>query len=56
MNFGPGLRYALMGPNLIYQLGGGQHGIEGLLKTRRRLSGTLVAGHGDLEEMAARLD
>lgn len=32
VNFGPGLRYALMGPNLIYQLGGGQHGIKGLLK------------------------
>lgn len=32
VNFGPGLRYALMGPNLIYQLGGGLHGIEGLLK------------------------
>ncbi|HYA41608.1 MAG TPA: 3-hydroxyacyl-CoA dehydrogenase family protein [Syntrophobacteraceae bacterium] len=31
VNFGPGLRYALMGPNLIYQLGGGIHGIEGLL-------------------------
>jgi len=32
VNFGPGLRYALMGPNLIYQLGGGPHGIQGLLK------------------------
>jgi 3-hydroxyacyl-CoA dehydrogenase len=32
VNFGPGLRYALMGPNLIYQLGGGQHGIQGLLR------------------------
>ena len=32
VNFGPGLRYALMGPNLIYQLGGGQYGIKGLLK------------------------
>jgi len=31
VNFGPGLRYALMGPNLIYQLGGGPHGIKGLL-------------------------
>ncbi len=30
--FGPGLRYALMGPNLIYQLGGGPVGIAGLLK------------------------
>ncbi len=29
--FGPGLRYALMGPNLIYQLGGGAHGIRGVL-------------------------
>lgn len=32
VNFGPGLRYALMGPNLIYQLGGGAHGIKGLLR------------------------
>ena len=32
VNFGPGLRYALMGPNLIYQLGGGKFGIQGLLK------------------------
>jgi 3-hydroxyacyl-CoA dehydrogenase len=29
--FGPGLRYALMGPNMIYQLGGGNHGIKGIL-------------------------
>ncbi|HAE42274.1 MAG TPA: 3-hydroxyacyl-CoA dehydrogenase, partial [Clostridiales bacterium] len=29
--FGPGLRYALMGPNLIYQLGGGNYGIRGAL-------------------------
>jgi 3-hydroxyacyl-CoA dehydrogenase len=32
VSFGPGLRYALMGPNLIYQLGGGPCGIQGLLK------------------------
>jgi 3-hydroxyacyl-CoA dehydrogenase len=30
--FGPGLRYALMGPNLTYHLGGGQQGIQGLIK------------------------
>ena len=30
--FGPGLRFALMGPNLTYHLGGGPHGIQGLLK------------------------
>ncbi len=29
--YGPGLRYALMGPNLIYQLGGGNYGIRGAL-------------------------
>jgi len=30
--FGPGLRYALMGPNLIYHLGGGPFGIKGIIK------------------------
>ena len=30
--FGPGLRYALMGPNLTYHLGGGTQGIQGLIK------------------------
>lgn len=29
--FGPGLRYALIGPNLIYQLGGANSGIKGIL-------------------------
>ena len=29
--FGPGLRYALMGPNLIYHLGGGPFGIKGIM-------------------------
>ncbi|HOK05661.1 MAG TPA: 3-hydroxyacyl-CoA dehydrogenase family protein [Syntrophales bacterium] len=31
VTFGPGLRLALMGPNLIYQLGGGQYGVKGIL-------------------------
>jgi carnitine 3-dehydrogenase len=31
VSYGPGLRYALMGPNLIYQLGGGPYGIQGIL-------------------------
>jgi carnitine 3-dehydrogenase len=30
--YGPGLRYALMGPNLIFQLGGGQVGLKGLVE------------------------
>lgn len=29
--YGPGLRYATMGPNLLYHLGGGPHGIRGIL-------------------------
>lgn len=29
--YGPGLRYALMGPNMIFQLGGGKHGLVGTL-------------------------
>jgi carnitine 3-dehydrogenase len=29
--FGPGLRFALMGPNLIYQLGGGKFGLKGIM-------------------------
>jgi 3-hydroxyacyl-CoA dehydrogenase len=30
--FGPGLRYALMGPNLIYHLAGGPFGIKGVMQ------------------------
>ena len=29
--FGPGLRFGIMGPNLIFHLGGGAQGIKGLL-------------------------
>ncbi|GAB6155967.1 3-hydroxyacyl-CoA dehydrogenase NAD-binding domain-containing protein [Desulfosporosinus burensis] len=29
--FGPGLRFGILGPNMIFQLGGGTHGIKGLL-------------------------
>jgi 3-hydroxyacyl-CoA dehydrogenase len=30
--FGPGLRFSLMGPNLIFQLGGGKVGLKGLME------------------------
>lgn len=30
--YGPGLRYGIMGPNLIFQLGGGNQGIRGMMK------------------------
>jgi len=29
--YGPGLRFGILGPNMIFQLGGGAHGISGLL-------------------------
>ena len=32
VTFGPGLRWGIMGPSLVFQLGGGQAGIAGLLK------------------------
>lgn len=31
VTYGPGLRWGIMGPSLIFQLGGGEHGIAGLL-------------------------
>jgi carnitine 3-dehydrogenase len=31
LSFGPGLRYALMGQNLIFQLGGGKFGLKGIM-------------------------
>lgn len=32
VTYGPGLRWGIMGPSLVFQLGGGQNGIDGLLK------------------------
>lgn len=38
--YGPGLRWAILGPNLVMHLGGGAHGIKGLI-THIRDSGNL---------------
>ena len=32
VSYGPGLRFALMGPNMIFHLGGGKVGLKGLLE------------------------
>lgn len=32
VTYGPGLRWGIMGPSLVFQLGGGEHGIAGLLQ------------------------
>lgn len=31
VTYGPGLRWGIMGPSLVFELGGGEHGISGLL-------------------------
>ena len=31
VTFGPGIRWGIMGPSLIFQLGGGKAGIDGLM-------------------------
>lgn len=32
VTFGPGLRWGIMGPSLVFQLGGGEHGIAGIMQ------------------------
>lgn len=32
VTYGPGLRWGIMGPSLVFELGGGEHGISGLLQ------------------------
>lgn len=32
VTYGPGLRWGIMGPSLVFELGGGKNGIEGLMK------------------------
>lgn len=32
VTYGPGLRWGIMGPSLVFELGGGENGINGLLK------------------------
>lgn len=32
VTYGPGLRWGIMGPSLVFELGGGEHGISGILK------------------------
>ncbi|MDU4334754.1 MAG: 3-hydroxyacyl-CoA dehydrogenase family protein, partial [Finegoldia magna] len=31
LTFGPAIRWAIMGPGQIFELGGGEHGLQGLL-------------------------
>ncbi len=38
VSYGPGLRWAAMGPHLLYDLGGGEEGIVGHVRAPRRRS------------------
>ena len=52
VTYGPGLRWAILGPNMIYELGGGKDGIRGMNK----LSGTTAKGYADLCTWGAKPD
>ena len=46
---GPGLRWALMGPNLIYHLGGGPGGIRHFLE---QFTGQMTASVGPISALS----
>ena len=47
VTFGPGIRWGIMGPNLIFELGGGEHGITGLLTALAPASNAYLAQMAD---------
>ncbi|HUW64079.1 MAG TPA: 3-hydroxyacyl-CoA dehydrogenase family protein [Spirochaetia bacterium] len=53
INFGPGLRWAIFGPNLLYHLGGGPGGIKGLMSMLAPSAGPVLADLAAWKEMPA---
>lgn len=47
VTYGPGLRWAALGPNMIYQLGGGAGGLKGLLTALKDGGNALIADLAD---------
>ena len=47
VTYGPGLRWAALGPNMIYQLGGGTGGLKGLLTALKEGGDALIADLAD---------
>lgn len=43
VTFGPGMRWACLGPNMLYQLGGGAGGLKGLLTALKAGGDALIA-------------
>ncbi len=52
--FGPGLRWAAMGPHLLYDLGGGSEGIRGHVRAPGRGEGRHAARPGHVDDVPAR--
>lgn len=50
VTYGPGLRWAALGPNMIYQLGGGEGGLKGLLTALKEGGDALIADLADWKE------
>ncbi len=50
VTYGPGMRWAILGPNMLFELGGGKDGIRGMNK----LSGSTAKGYADLATWGAK--
>jgi 3-hydroxyacyl-CoA dehydrogenase len=48
--FGPGLRWSSLGPNMLYQLGGGEGGLTGLLTALKAGGAALIADLADWKQ------
>ena len=53
VTFGPGLRWGVMGPSLIFELGGGEGGISGLMRHLHHSISSKWADLSDLKELPA---
>lgn len=47
VTFGPGMRWSCLGPNMLYQLGGGEGGLKGLLTALKAGGDALIADLAD---------
>lgn len=56
VTYGPGLRWGIMGPSLVFQLGGGQHGIAGILQHLRPSINMWLKDMADFKEFPEEFD
>lgn len=53
VTFGPGMRWSALGPNMLYQLGGGQSGLKGLLTALSAGGDALISDLADWKSLPA---